>query len=164
MVHLFFPVVCFIHVSDQTLAGKLDRDKGLFWTRYHELQSDSFPSHVYLCSSYDLLHFRDCLREHIRNATDPEIQCPSQDGDLACHEKITAQEIRAVSRHRATNLGIDAKKTGPLPQHGSFISKTFAEYFLRISIPWTSFPYYRIGPNYGNYGFSNQNSKCPKFL
>ena len=28
---LFFPVVCFSYVFDQTLAGQLYRDKGLFW-------------------------------------------------------------------------------------------------------------------------------------
>ena len=27
---LFFPVVCFIHVFDQTLAEQLYRDKGLY--------------------------------------------------------------------------------------------------------------------------------------
>ena len=27
---LFFPVVCFIHVFDQTLAEQLYRDKGVF--------------------------------------------------------------------------------------------------------------------------------------
>jgi len=41
--------------------------------------------------------FRDCLTEHIRLATDPEIQCPHQEDDFACHATITGQEIQAVS-------------------------------------------------------------------
>lgn len=40
--------------------------------------------------------FRDCLTEHIRLATDPEIQCPHQEDDFACHATITGQEIQAV--------------------------------------------------------------------
>ncbi|KAK3754772.1 hypothetical protein QZH41_019689, partial [Actinostola sp. cb2023] len=39
---------------------------------------------------------RDCLREHIRNCTDPEVQCPFQDNEFACHFVITAQEIKAL--------------------------------------------------------------------
>lgn len=44
-----------------------------------------------------LLSCRDCLSEHIRLATDPEVQCPHQDDDYACHATITGQEIQAVS-------------------------------------------------------------------
>ncbi len=43
------------------------------------------------------LSCRDCLTEHIRLATDPEVQCPHQDDDYACHATITGQEIQAVS-------------------------------------------------------------------
>ena len=41
--------------------------------------------------------FRACLSEHIRHATDPEVQCPHQDENYACHATITGQEIQAVS-------------------------------------------------------------------
>ena len=44
-----------------------------------------------------LLFSRDCLTEHIRLATDPEVQCPHQEDDYACHATITEQEIQAVS-------------------------------------------------------------------
>lgn len=39
---------------------------------------------------------RDCLSEHIRHATDPEVQCPHQDDDYACHATLTGQEIKAL--------------------------------------------------------------------
>ena len=57
---VFFPVVCFIHVFDQTLAQQLYRDKGLLLTTYwirslavttstirenDALHSSRFPSH-----------------------------------------------------------------------------------------------------------------------
>ena len=44
-----------------------------------------------------MLSSRDCLTEHIRLATDPEVQCPHQEDDYACHATITGQEIQAVS-------------------------------------------------------------------
>ena len=48
-------------------------------------------------STFLLLFFRACLSEHIRHATDPEVQCPHQDENYACHATITGQEIQAVS-------------------------------------------------------------------
>ena len=43
---LFFPVVCSIHVFDQTLAEQLDRDKGLLYsTCFHSMQTPlKFPN------------------------------------------------------------------------------------------------------------------------
>ncbi|XP_068693963.1 ranBP-type and C3HC4-type zinc finger-containing protein 1-like [Montipora foliosa] len=39
---------------------------------------------------------RECVSEHIRHATDPEVQCPHQDDNYACHATITGQEIQAL--------------------------------------------------------------------
>ena len=48
---------------------------------------------------------RDCLTEHIRLATDPEVQCPHQEDDYACHAIITEQEIHAVSNLKLEQRG-----------------------------------------------------------
>lgn len=48
---------------------------------------------------------RDCLTEHIRLATDPEVQCPHQEDDYACHATITGQEIQAVCNMKQGTKG-----------------------------------------------------------
>ena len=39
---------------------------------------------------------RECLVEHIRLSTEPEVQCPFDNGDFVCRDVITVQEIQEV--------------------------------------------------------------------
>ena len=71
---------------------------------------------------------RDCLTEHIRLATDPEVQCPHQEDDYACHATITGQEIQAVS-----NLKLETKGyfSGEVVTQLLDL-KNFAQFFVRF--------------------------------
>lgn len=59
-----------------------------------------------------VFYSRDCLTEHIRLATDPEVQCPHQEDDYACHATITGQEIHAVSSLKLETKGYLSGRSG----------------------------------------------------
>ena len=86
---------------------------------------------------------------------------PSEVISLIYHEKYFIPPRTTVCKFRSPNdMGSNVGwpqdytgKTGPLTRYGSFISRIFLEYFLKISTPRKTFPYHGNEQNCRNWIF-----------